>query len=330
MTLAATTPAPRVSVVIASYNHAPFVQESLRSVLTQDFQDFEILVTDDGSSDGTADAVRAVADPRISLEALPENRGACIAMNRAIRRARGRYIAVLNSDDVFLPGKLSEQVAFLERHAEVGAVFGWPAFIDERGQPFDDARHKDHATFLEGNRPRHAWLRHFFEKGNALCHPTALIRREVYDTVGLYDARLAQVPDLDLWIRLCARFEIHVMQRPMTAFRILDGQRNASGARPESVYRDVWERSEILRHYLALPREEVDRIFPEWAGRPETAAHLLARHALALGPAFYIRFGLDVLFNELPADDATPGLDPQAWREFIRTSGHYDLYRLLA
>src|SRR5690606_7081522 len=107
---AASIPMPRLSIVIASYNHAPFVQDSLRSVLQQDYQDFEILVTDDGSSDGTPDQVRAVQDPRIALQVLPENRGACIAMNEAIRRARGEFIVVLNSDDVFLPGKLSRQL----------------------------------------------------------------------------------------------------------------------------------------------------------------------------------------------------------------------------
>lgn len=319
---------PKVSVVIASYNHADHVEACLRSVLTQDLQDFEIVVTDDGSSDGTADRVRAVQDPRISLEALPANRGACIAMNRAIRRARGRYIAVLNSDDVFLPGKLSLQAAYLDAHPEVGATFGWPAFIDERGQRFHDEAHKDHAVFKEGNRPRHAWLRHFFDKGNALCHPTAMIRREVYEAVGLYDPRLAQVPDLDMWMRVCSRFEIHVMQKPLTAFRILDGQRNASAARPEVVVRDAWERAMILRQYLRLPRAEIDRVFPEWAGRPESAAQLLAEHALTLDYPFFVRFALDALYDDLSADDAAPGLDPQAWRRFIGLTGRYDLHRL--
>ncbi len=320
--------APKVSVVIASYHHADHVEACLRSVLTQDLQDFEILVTDDGSTDGTADRVRAVQDPRISLEALPANRGACIAMNRAIRRARGRYIAVLNSDDQFLPGKLSLQAAYLDAHPEVGATFGWPAFIDERGQAFHDEAHKDHAVFKEGNRPRHAWLRHFFDKGNALCHPTAMIRREVYDTVGLYDPRLAQVPDLDMWMRVCSRYEIHVMQRPLTAFRILDGQRNASGARPEVVVRDAWERAMILRQYLRLPRAEIDRVFPEWAGRPESAAQLLGQHALTLEYPFFVRFALGALYDDLPADDDAPGLDPQAWRRFIGLTARHDLHRL--
>ena len=316
---------PRLSIVIASYNHAPFVQDSLRSVLQQSFQDFEILVTDDGSRDGTPEQVRAVGDSRIALNVLPENRGACIAMNDCIRRARGEYIAVLNSDDVFLPGKLARQVAFLDDHPHIGAVFGYPAFIDERGQRFDDATHKDHAVFHVHNRPRHEWLRHFFDRGNALCHPTVMIRRSVYDTVGLYDARLAQVPDLEMWMRVCLRFDIHVLPEPMTGFRIRDNLQNASAARPEVVIRDAWERAHILRHYLGLSRAELDAVFPEYQGRSESVAELLAERALSLAYPFYVRFALDTLFNALP-----PHGDSPAYRRFITLTGKQDLHRLYA
>ncbi|MBP7661472.1 MAG: glycosyltransferase family 2 protein, partial [Burkholderiaceae bacterium] len=107
-------PAPRVSVVIASYRHAAYVRECLASVLEQSFQDFEIVITDDGSGDGTVNAIRSVHDARIRLEVLPVNRGACVAMNHSLSRARGSYIAILNSDDMFLPGRLQAQVEFLD------------------------------------------------------------------------------------------------------------------------------------------------------------------------------------------------------------------------
>lgn len=320
---APTVSRPRVSVVVASYNHAPFVRQSLLSVLQQDFQDVEILVTDDGSRDGTPEQVQAVKDPRILLKVLPENRGACIAMNDGIRRARGEYIAVLNSDDVFLPGKLAKQLAFLEAHPHIAAVFGYPVFIDERGERFDDATHKDHAVFHVHNRTRHEWLRHFFDLGNALCHPTVMIRRRAYETVGLYDARLAQVPDLDMWMRVCLNFDIHVQPEPVTGFRIRDNLLNASAARPEVVIRDAWERAHILRHYLGLSRPQLDAVFPEYAGRSETVAELLAERALSLSYPFYVRFALDTLFQSLPPDGEGP-----AYRRLIALTGQQDLHRL--
>jgi len=318
---------PRVSVVIASYNHAAFVGGCLASVLAQTFSDWELVVTDDGSVDGTAEAVRAFAaaqpQARVDFVALPENRGACIALNHGIRRARGEFVAILNSDDVFLPHKLARQVAFLDAHPQVGAVFGWPELIDERGRPFDDPAHKDTAVFRQPNRSRQAWLRHFFDHGNALCHPTVLIRRRCYDEVGLYDPRLAQVPDLDLWIRLAMRHEIHVLAEPLIRFRILDAQRNASAARPEVVIRDAWERRHVLDRFLSIGDEDFALAFPEYAGRPEPASTLLAQRALGLGYPFYLQFGLDTLYRQLDGEGSGP-----EYAEFIRLTGATDLYRL--
>ena len=318
---------PRVSVVVASYNHAAFVGECLASVLAQSHSDWELVVTDDGSTDGTAERVRAFAAAGtrapIDFVALPENHGACVALNHGIRRARGEYVAILNSDDVFLSHKLQRQVAFLDAHPQVGAVFGWPELMDERGRPFDDPSHKDTAVFRQANRSRQAWLRHFFDRGNALCHPTVLIRRRCYDEVGLYDARLAQVPDLDLWIRLAMKHEIHVLAEPVIRFRILDAQRNASAARPEVVIRDAWERRQVLDRFLAISAADFNAAFPEYEGRPEPLQVLLAQRALGLALPFYLQFGLDTLYRHLATDG-----DGTQYAEFIRLTGAVDPYRL--
>src|SRR5438105_15927460 len=105
---------PKVSVLIPSFNHEKYVRAAIESVLTQSVQDFEIIVTDDGSRDRTAQEVVAIGDKRISLTVLPRNYGACIASNVSIRRAKGQYLAWLASDDLFLPGKLEKQSRFLD------------------------------------------------------------------------------------------------------------------------------------------------------------------------------------------------------------------------
>lgn len=118
---------PLISVVVASYNHEAYVQQSLRSALDQTVQDLEIIVTDDGSSDQTVARIKALQDRRIHLKALPHNRGACIATNDAIQRARGEYIAILNSDDYFLPGKLALQLDYLQDHPESAPYLACPS-----------------------------------------------------------------------------------------------------------------------------------------------------------------------------------------------------------
>lgn len=334
---------PLVSVVVASYNHAPYIQASLRSALDQKgVPSLEVVVTDDGSTDGTATAVAAISDQGIRLNAFSENRGACIALNDAISRSRGRYIAVLNSDDLFLQGKLQRQLAYLEEHPTVVAVFGWPTLIDDRDQPFVDPDHKDNTVFQVTNRMRHQWLRHFFDHGNALCHPSLLIRREAYQTVGLYDPRLAQVPDLDMWIRLCLKHDIHIITEPLVAFRIRQGQQNASAASPVNIRRDAWERAYILRHFLAL--DEVDQlaVFPELARLTGSWSERLAHYALGFDDPFHQRFALDAWFESLPGGGLLPceesvgvsaepvlqASDPTAWRRFLSASGATDPHRI--
>ena len=172
--------APTVSVVIKAYNHAAYVRQTIESVLSQSFQDFEIVATDDGSTDGTSNVLRSFGDHRIQVEALPQNQGISAAMNAAIARACGRYLAILNSDDWALPGRLQKQLAFLDNHPGVSLVFGLPRFVDEAGEPtagFNDFR----LPLGFPDFSRRTWLRQFFFANNCLCAPTAMVRREAYE-----------------------------------------------------------------------------------------------------------------------------------------------------
>jgi len=325
---------PLVSVVVASYNHQAYVRDCLESVLSQDFQDFEIVVTDDGSTDQTVAHIQAFQDKRIQLKVLPQNMGACIALNDAILRSSGKFVAVLNSDDYFLPGKLSNQLAFLQAHPEVGAVFGLPMFVNEQGQTHEDPAHRDHDAFKSTPKNRHQWLRHFFDEGNALCHPTLLIRRDFYQQLGLYDPRLAQVPDLDMWIRLATRTQIHVIPQAFTAFRVRDDLMNASAGRPEVIVRDAWERAQVLRHYLTMPAEELKQIFPEFSAQAEPLVVQLAKYALGKPYPFFHRFALDAWFDNLPSAHSPQTMlqlqtaKPSAWQELIQQTGKFDLHKI--
>ncbi|KAB1070552.1 glycosyltransferase [Methylobacterium planeticum] len=253
--------APSVSVLVKSYNHAPYVAQTIRSILDQSFQDFEIVVTDDASSDATAAIVRSFDDSRIHLAVLPENRGISGAMNATIARARGRYLAILNSDDWALPGRLASQAAFLDANPEVSIVFGMPLAVDEGGTPtvpFNDFR----APLRLPDFSRRAWLRQFFFHGNCLCAPTAMIRREAYEQVGAYDPRLTNYQDLDMWIRmLVAGRNIHVLDAALTAFRIRAGDANMSAPRPDTHLRSAFEMTKLLRHFANLDAAAFDEVF---------------------------------------------------------------------
>jgi hypothetical protein len=228
---------------------------------------------------------------------FPQNRGAVDALNDAITRSCGEYVTVLNSDDYFLPEKLARQVRYLDEHPSVGAIFGVPKVVDETDRELGESEHVFARVFTKQNRTRVEWLRHFFESGNCLCHPTLMIRRSCYDEVGLYDPLLMNLPDFDMWVRICGRFDIHVMAEPVTAFRLLAHERNTSEPSPSNLARVAWESMTVLRHYLALPEAQLRDIAAPW---PELVAERSLRVALALaavrvGRPGHVQFGLGLL-----------------------------------
>jgi hypothetical protein len=250
---------------MASYNHAPFIRIAVESVLNQTFADWELVITDDGSSDGTIEALDGIRDDRIRIERFPENRSACVALNHCIRRARGRYIAVLNSDDAWLPEKLALQLDAFAQHPEAAAIFTTADIIDERGRHLGDSNCLK-AVFDQPNRPRRDWLKRLILSGNCLCHPSVLMRAEVYESLGLYDQRMAQLPDLDMWVRVLLEQELWVVQEPLTLFRVLDHERNASGNRLDVRMRCATEN--MLLHWKAFQ------------SHPEEMAAVLGVHAV--------------------------------------------------
>jgi glycosyltransferase involved in cell wall biosynthesis len=299
---------PSVSVVIPAYNHAAFIGETIQSVLDQSYADLEIVITDDGSSDGTPDVVRRFTDPRIDLEVFDKNQGAAIALNSAIRRTRGEFVCMLASDDYFLPGKLDKQVQFLRANAHIAAVFGMPRFIDERGAPLAANFNGDIFTtpFAKKLRSRQDWLRHFFFEGNCLLYPSTMIRRSIYDEIGLLDPRLANLPDFDVWVRLCMAHEIHVMPDKLTAMRILDNNRNMSAPRRDTNLRTLVEYFQILKHYRRLSREAIKDVFAREIAETHLDAEgplgpLLAEIALLGQHPAHKLFALDTMFQETPA-----------------------------
>ncbi|HEX3464923.1 MAG TPA: glycosyltransferase [Candidatus Elarobacter sp.] len=292
---------PVVSVAMKAYQHERYVGDAIRSVLEQSFQDFELVVTDDGSTDATAEVIASFGDPRIRFDKLTSNGGIAAAMNATVRRARGEFVAILNSDDVALPGRLERQVTFLREHPEIAAVFGVPVRIGESGEPLEGLGSPFAMPFAEPDVPRHAWLRHLFLHGNCLCGPSAMIRRSALEAIGPDDVRLAHLHDLDRWVRLLERHEIRVLDEPFIAFRVRANAANAGAASRATVLRDAFESFQIFKRYRLFDRDFLRAIFAE-----EIAAHridpslpsvaLLGAVALTGGNAWHPLFALDTLF----------------------------------
>lgn len=239
--------APRVSVIIPSFNHAAFIKSAVNSVLTQTLQELEVVIVDDGSADCSAQIIGDLNDSRVRSIVLSRNQGACEALNIGIRESKAPLIAICNSDDEWLPEKLELQLQVLESNPELAAVFSDVFWIDEQGKELDDERIATARVFQQKNRSRAAWLRDLVQGRNCLCHPSVLIRREIYDKCGLYDNCFRQLPDYNMWLRVLEKYPIEVLSEKLVRFRVCTGQENASAPTPSNLIRDRNEQALILR-----------------------------------------------------------------------------------
>jgi len=200
---------PTVSVVLTTYNRAQVLGETLRGLLGQTFRDFELLVCDDASEDGTGEVVREFArcDPRVSYLGTGSHLGMPGNLNRGIRAAVGEYIANLHDGDIYAPTLLESWKAILDRYPSAGFVFNAYAHLDARGC----VRRVQRMPFDSGLVPGRRLLEDFFFRSWRFWSPvwgTAMVRRQVYDDVGLLDPRYGFLADVDLWMRIAERWDV--------------------------------------------------------------------------------------------------------------------------
>lgn len=328
---------PLVSVILTSYNHEKFVGQAIESVLIQTYTNFELFIVDDCSTDLSWDIINSYDDPRIVVIRNKENMRISGWSSSALNKAEGKYIAIHHSDDVWAPDKLQKQVGFLEEHKEYGAVFSLARIIDEKNNEIvGDINYYTRGVFNQSNRSRYEWLNQFFHKGNVLCHPSVLIRRELYGKLHLIEYGYGQIIDLLQWIKLCLHTEIWIIQEKLVSFRILDNERNTSGDRPEAQVRSTIEIYRILRSFLQI-KDPADMLMVF----PETEKYLIdgqmvtefAYAMLCLGHVSipYRLFGLQLLFdliNESEKAEKIKKLYNYNHMSLIADTGEKDIFNI--
>lgn len=255
---------PKVSVILTSYNHAKYLREAIDSVINQTFFDFELIIWDDASSDGSWEIIQSYDDERIKAFRNDSQKQARYGINKAITEiAQAEYIAIHHSDDIWQPEKLVKQVAFLDANPNIGAVFSDMYVVDEDSHLLPDNTHPYQTLFAQPNRSRHEWLNYFFYNGNALAHPSALIRKKCYSDCGLYRDGFPAA-DYDMWVRLCMQYEIHVLPEKLIGFRVRENEANVSASRPDTRLKQYFQLLLILRNYTQInSSDELQKIFPD-------------------------------------------------------------------
>lgn len=210
---------PLVSIIVPAYNCAHFLPEALDSILAQQYPNIEVIVVDDGSSDGSADIAEAYGSPvRVICQ---KNQGPAAARNRGVRESRGEYLAFLDGDDTWLPGKLLAQMEYFASHGEVGIVYGrfkrW--CMDENGV------YPPKETFITSEKNggivagASGWIYHQLLLDNVIHIITAVIPRSLYDALGGFDESLRVGEDYDFWLRASRIVQAHKLARDVALYR---------------------------------------------------------------------------------------------------------------
>lgn len=208
---------PKVSVIIPTYNCAPYLPIALNSVLSQTFTDYEIIVIDDGSTDNTQQIVTSFqqANPGKIVYIHQNNQGLACARNTAIKNARGELIALLDADDAWLSDRLQEGVRVMDDDPSVGLVHANITRVNEEGKvistPVRDTR------FLSGHIFEHIFLR----KADVSC-PTVMFRKDCCDLLGLFDEQLSRLgcEDREMWLRIAQHFKAVYINKVLALYMI--------------------------------------------------------------------------------------------------------------
>jgi len=270
---------PKVSVIIPTYNRARYLLRALQSVLDQTFQDLEIVVVDDASTDETPQIVKALPDPRIRYFRHQTNMQEAGSRNTGVQNSVGAYIAFLDDDDVWLSQKLAMQVDLLDRKpSKIGAVYSSFLKIDaESGK-----------VLGQWNAEKRGNVSDALREDNWIGIPsTILVRRECFDRVGLFDEKVEFGLDYDMWIRIAQFYEFDYLEEPLVLRSLNHGRLSTN-----------WT-------LVMKGKESYLKKYPDFFSRDAKA---YSRHLLTLGILYchngHLRMGRETLLKAIRRNPA--------------------------
>ena len=239
---------PTVSVIIPVFNRAHLLGRTLDSVVAQSFEDFEVLVVDDGSDDDPAAVVESYQDPRLHYKRQPENKGVAAARNRGLREAKGEFIAFLDDDDEWFPDKLALQVDLLQHSSpDVGLVYTGVETVSDAGKITRQV------PSARGDLYPELLVRNVFHGGGS----NIMIRRNVIARVGYFDESLPAIEDYDYWLRITRWYRAEVISTPLIRyndFRSADEASISQERRSLNIQANLAARARFFEKYGARMR----------------------------------------------------------------------------
>lgn len=239
---------PLVSILVPCFNHDKYIEESLLSVLNQDYENFELIVVNDGSSDASAEKIEALRKTFGFKFYQQDNQGVSAALNNALSHARGDFIVTHDSDDVMLPGRIRRQVSYMLDHPEVGLLGAKVIYIDSVGKPL---KHK-----VGNHNSVQRWtFDELLADAYAVGGPVAMYSREAIEKVGGYDPAI-KVQDFQMTLRIAkAGFKVDILPDRVTLYR-----RHATNISKTAYKSQLIYDLKVIEAYMDNPAYEAGRL----------------------------------------------------------------------
>lgn len=244
---------PLVSIIIPTFNNAEFITQAIESVLNQTYQGFEIIVIDDGSTDQTENILSKFGDRITYIK--QNNRGPSSARNAGIKKSSGKYIAFLDSDDLFLPNKLSIQINFLVKHPEIDLVYsnGFRFRLDEYGNEVS-RKLSETGELIKGDINNSNFQYKLMEKNIFPVH-ASLVKRECLEIIGGFDETLTACEDWDLWYRIAEKYNIAYLDEFLIKYRDINDSNSSDFIRNFQEVDRVMEKISKTPTFLNSPKK---------------------------------------------------------------------------
>lgn len=201
---------PKVSVILAVKNGDLFLKDAIKSILVQTFKNYEFLIIDDNSIDKTPEILKSFKDPRIKIFTNQKHLGLTKSLNIALKKAKGEFIARMDTDDVSKPERLKTELEFLEKNPKIALVGSWVDLINSQGQKLSTKKLPIKYSEIKKN----------LIKANQFYHPTLMIRKNVLKTIGFYDEKYQYSQDYELVLRIASKYTVANIPKPLLYYRV--------------------------------------------------------------------------------------------------------------
>lgn len=244
-----------ISVVLTCYNGARWIRRAIESILAQTYEDFELVIIDDGSTDNSKEIVAShLCDERVRY-IYKKNRGFSATVNRGIKESNGSLIGFIGQDDLWMPNKLELQVKYFSEHKDVGFVHSNYCSIDSEGQIIEVRNVKIQNFSSKKKLVEQLFLNNF------IGFETVLVKRKCFEEVGFFDERMVGFSDHDMWLRIAGSFNIGYLGLPLVKKRQHESQ--LSKVRIEAVLNDEFLMTKkAIDRYPFLKRVERKKLAP--------------------------------------------------------------------